>query len=387
MVLASRDDWDAYSGRTSGPDNRAPERRFGEHRVSSRSTLSMSQPLHGDAVSVPPLRERVETQPYWFMKMDLGDGVLTPGWSDPEHDKLPWFGLPEDLTGQRVLDVGCAKGFFSFEAERRGAAEVVSLDFDPECVKRFDICAQALGSANRACVMSVYDLDPMELGTFDLVMFFGLLYHLPDPLGGMDKVDAMASGTVLIQSWTIETAAMRDIPLARFRPHGLMSGPKDNPTFDPTVFWEPNAACIAALLDHVGMVEVERLPGPPESTREHLVRRLRPRKYAQWNSNATSGRVWPRLQPNEGQDVLVGRISAKMPDQWNAPTCQFGRVTGVVPMRTCRHSEALVPPFARASWRGTSQLQLHLRQQRPHGHRRCRGGPLRVESVLGVHGE
>jgi tRNA (mo5U34)-methyltransferase len=220
------------------------------------------------------------------MRMDLGNGVVTPGWSDVAHDKLPWFGLPEDMGGLRVLDVGCAEGFFSFEAERRGAREVVSVDFDPEVVKRFALCAEALRSPLRARSMSIYDLDPSELGTFDLVMCFGLLYHLPDPLGGMQKLAAMASGTVLIQSYTIETSTMSDIPLARLQPHGLMSGPRENPIFDPTVYWEPNAACIGAMLDHVGLVDIERLPGPPPSGRERLVRRLRPRRYAIWNSSA-----------------------------------------------------------------------------------------------------
>jgi hypothetical protein len=71
------------------------------------------------------LRERVEGEPYWFMKMDLGEGIITPGWSDPARDKLPWFGFPEDLTGQRVLDVGCAEGFSpsrrSGEEQRRSS--------------------------------------------------------------------------------------------------------------------------------------------------------------------------------------------------------------------------------------------------------------------------
>ena len=52
-------------------------------------------------------------------------GIVTPGWSDPKVDKLPHFGLPASMTGMRVLDIGNAEGFFSFEAERRGAAEVV----------------------------------------------------------------------------------------------------------------------------------------------------------------------------------------------------------------------------------------------------------------------
>ena len=134
----------------------------------------------------------------------------------------PTSGLPDDMTGFRVLDVGCAEGFFSFEAERRGASEVVSLDFDSECIKRFQLCADALGSkVTHPQVYSIYELDPSVMGTFDLVMFFGLLYHLKHPLLGIEKVAAMTSGTLLIQSWTFEMTALSDQPLARFQAHGL----------------------------------------------------------------------------------------------------------------------------------------------------------------------
>ena len=239
-----------------------------------------------EGTSVTTLRDLVEAEPYWFHQMDLGDGVVTPGWSNAARDKLPYFRLPDDMTGLRVLDVGCAEGFFSFEAERRGASEVVSLDFDSQCIKRFQLCADALGSkVTHPQVHSVYELDPSVMGTFDLVMFFGLLYHLKHPLLGIEKVAAMTSGTLLIQSWTLETTALTDQPLARFQAHGLASGPKENPVHDPSVYWEPNAACIRDMLDHVGLVNIERLPGLEPTTRERIVRRLRPRTYPTWNGS------------------------------------------------------------------------------------------------------
>jgi tRNA (mo5U34)-methyltransferase len=233
---------------------------------------------------VSTLKEQVAAEPYWFLQMDLGDGVITPGWSNPAYDKLPWFGLPDDMTGWRVLDVGCAEGFFSFEAERRGASEVFSVDFDPECIKRYKLCAEALGSkVTHPQVLSVYSLDPALLGTFDLVMFFGLLYHLEYPLLGVEKVAAMCSGTLLVQSFTLETAYLTDQSLARFRPHGVTSGPKDNPSYDPTVFWEPNAACIKDMLDNVGLVTIEQLPGPQPRLSKRVARRLR---HSTWNGSA-----------------------------------------------------------------------------------------------------
>jgi tRNA (mo5U34)-methyltransferase len=218
--------------------------------------------------------------------MDLGNGVVTPGWSDPAREKLPYFGLPENMSGLRVLDVGCAEGFFSFEAERRGADEVVSVDFDPECVKRFGICSDALGSSIVPQVMSVYDLDPQELGTFDLVMFFGLLYHLPNPLLGIEKVAAMTRGTLLVQSRTLEIESLADVPLAQFWPDGVISGPPGHPVRDPTCYWDPNAACIEAMLAHVGMVNIERLDPPTNSFRQSIMSRLGRRNSSRQYSSA-----------------------------------------------------------------------------------------------------
>ena len=230
------------------------------------------------------VQERVEAEKYWFLQMDLGNGVVTPGWSNPVRDKLPWFGLPDDMTGLRVLDVGCAEGFFSFEAERRGASEVISVDADPGCIRRFELCAEALGSTvTHPQVLSVYSLDPALLGTFDLVMFFGLLYHLEYPLMGIQKVAAMASGTLLVASLTMETTSLRDQSLARFQPHGVISGTKENPIRDRTVLWVPNAACIRDMLDNAGLVKIEQLPGPQPSLSRRIRRRIR---HRMWNTSA-----------------------------------------------------------------------------------------------------
>ncbi|HEY8641609.1 MAG TPA: TIGR04290 family methyltransferase, partial [Candidatus Dormibacteraeota bacterium] len=63
----------------------------------------------------------------WFHTIDLGDGVVTPG-DDDSPAKLRTLGLPDRLDGLSVLDVGAWDGFFSFEAERRGAARVLATD-------------------------------------------------------------------------------------------------------------------------------------------------------------------------------------------------------------------------------------------------------------------
>src|SRR5687767_338660 len=65
----------------------------------------------------------------WWHSIDLGDGRVTPGVRSQQElwNLYSCFQLPEDLSGKRVLDIGCWDGYFSFEAERRGA-DVTAVD-------------------------------------------------------------------------------------------------------------------------------------------------------------------------------------------------------------------------------------------------------------------
>jgi len=203
------------------------------------------------------LRAAVAAEPYWFHKLDLGHGIVTGGWSAPAVDKLPHYGLPEDMTGMRVLDIGCAEGFFSFEAERRGAAEVVAVDSFPDSVRRFHIARDAYGAKAQAYLVNVYDLSAKTMGTFDLVMYFGVSYHLRHPLLALEKIAEVCTGTLLMQTHSFENDGLGDASASLFYPFGIESGPPEARVFDPTVFWVPNAACVAAMLAHVGFVNVE----------------------------------------------------------------------------------------------------------------------------------
>jgi tRNA (mo5U34)-methyltransferase len=203
------------------------------------------------------LKARIAEEPYWFLKIDLLAGLTTPGWCDPKREKLPYYGLPADMTGMRVLDIGHAEGFFSFEAERRGAAEVVGIENYPPMARKFEICRAALGSRATSYLTSVYDLDPKTFGTFDLVMFFGVLYHLRHPILALQKIHSVCTGTLLMQTATCDNPSEK--PLAEFHPFGIKSGPPENPSHDPTCFWFPNIAACAAMLEHVGFKAVQRL--------------------------------------------------------------------------------------------------------------------------------
>ena len=81
---------------------------------------------------------------------------------------LDAFGLPQDLTGKRVLDVGAAIGWCSFEMERRGA-EVVAVD----CVEYEDsgVARKPLNSSVHYRILDVDELSRENLGEFNIILF------------------------------------------------------------------------------------------------------------------------------------------------------------------------------------------------------------------------
>jgi len=87
-------------------------------------------------------------------------------------------------------------------------------------------------------------------------MFFGVLYHLRNPLLALERIHATCSGSLLLQTLSGEVRGESDVPYARFYPSGMPSGPKEKPSCDPAVFWVPNVACVTAMVQSVGFVDV-----------------------------------------------------------------------------------------------------------------------------------
>jgi tRNA (mo5U34)-methyltransferase len=150
----------------------------------------------------------------WHQSWELYQGVFTPG-RNPVAMIADFAGLPRDLRGLRVLDIGAWHGCFSFECERRGAKEVVALTTEDDTWSGFSRLAQAASSrVVRRVHGTVYRLDPQELGLFDLVLFFGVLYHLRYPLLAIDNIRNICGGTVLIETHTVDHGWLK-----RRRPH------------------------------------------------------------------------------------------------------------------------------------------------------------------------
>ncbi|MEL6735609.1 MAG: DUF1698 domain-containing protein [Pseudomonadota bacterium] len=193
----------------------------------------------------------------WFHSLAF-DGQVTQGIKSPEilQSEADLF-LGHDLAGKSVLDIGAWDGFFSFEAERRGAKTVLSTDYfcwdGPGWGTKdgYNLAHSALQSKCQSKSRDVFDLDPADLGTFDTVLFLGVLYHLKNPLEGFERAAAMSHDHIVVETVT----AYNEIadPVLRYYPGETLGG-------DPTNFFAANTAALVAMLNEAGFPRVEIHP-------------------------------------------------------------------------------------------------------------------------------
>lgn len=82
--------------------------------------------------------------------------------------------LPSDLSGMTLLDVGCWEGDICAEAIRRGASRVVGVDIGSS-----ERLWQNINDYNFEFLQcDVFSEKFLELGSFDYVTCFGVLYHV-----------------------------------------------------------------------------------------------------------------------------------------------------------------------------------------------------------------
>lgn len=141
---------------------------------------------------------------HWHQRWEVEPGLFTPGQNDV-LGLMEWAKVPADLSGKRVLDIGPWNGCFSLECERRGAAEVVALGPERPEHTGFLRLRDRVGSRRvEFKVGTIYDLQPDRLGYFDVVICFGVIYHLRHPLLGFDMMRRVAKGDLYLESKALD---------------------------------------------------------------------------------------------------------------------------------------------------------------------------------------
>ena len=244
-----------------------------------------------DDIARTNLEAAVKAQPYWYHRIELPYGIVTPGWAPIDAAK---YGIPDDLTGKRVLDIGSWDGYWTWEALKRGAAEVVAIDDFSDCLgqlkehgkwETFDLCREAFGYTVEATQtyrehhhwsgwtnivsqmvsrheMSVYDLRLDNFGPFDAVFFFGTFYHLKHPLLALERIAAVCTGDLYVESaigddYSPYQGGMghghQGQMITEFYPGKQYGGNDSN-------WWVPTLQCLGALVESVGFTAVQAWP-------------------------------------------------------------------------------------------------------------------------------
>ena len=171
--------------------------------------------------------------------------------------------------------MGTYDGFFAFELERRGAAEVVATDigahadWDLPAASRaessrqlaalagekglgFEVAHRALGSRVSKQIVNVYDLAPEALGRFDVVVCGSLLLHLTNPIRALEAIHSVCAG------WFMSLEEISLSLTARFRRRAVADMRLDGGLGQ---WWVPNLAGHARLAQVAGF-DVVRQVGP-----------------------------------------------------------------------------------------------------------------------------
>jgi tRNA (mo5U34)-methyltransferase len=197
---------------------------------------------------VQKLAGQVQTR-FRYHSIDLPDGSVLPGLQSVEH--LRWrlglFGLPNDLRGKRVLDIGAWDGWFSFECERRGA-DVVAID----CVAldTFLEARRLIGSRVDYLTLDVNELSARRLGRFDIVLFFGVLYHLRHPLLGLEKAVELSTDIALVESFVIAPEHREHPAVMEYYERAELGGQIDN-------WCGPSPECLLSFCRSAGFAKAE----------------------------------------------------------------------------------------------------------------------------------
>jgi tRNA (mo5U34)-methyltransferase len=212
-----------------------------------------------------PARRVLRGVPLWFhtFALNAAHGLYTPGVARDHRYRVPF--LPASFAGQRVLDVGTFDGFYAFLAERRGAARVVAVDneqyvawvkarwgIDLDGGAGFRAIAELLDSRVEYVRGDVLALAADTEERFDVVLCFGILHRVENPLGLLRLLGGLLApaGRLLVETYgVVGDGRPADGRIEVYRPSEVYRG-------DDYVYWGFGAGGLSALATHAGFSRV-----------------------------------------------------------------------------------------------------------------------------------
>jgi 2-polyprenyl-3-methyl-5-hydroxy-6-metoxy-1,4-benzoquinol methylase len=167
-------------------------------------------------VTTAEIQAQIDALSPWFYRFELGGGLHTTPAIPPEvvpiHEtrlKMAWSVIDAHF-GSRLasidcLDVGSHEGFYSVAMAQRGVGHVLGLEPREDSLRRARFIVEALGLTNVSFTQGVVETLARDLGRqFDLTLFLGVLYHVPDPILCLKNVAAVTRELCVIETQVID---------------------------------------------------------------------------------------------------------------------------------------------------------------------------------------
>lgn len=206
----------------------------------------------------------------WYHAIPVAEGVETKP-TTPGFQRMWDFNRScmnaVDFKDKTVLDIGCRDGLFSFEAEKRGAQEILAIDSDL-CPGVQEVLLPALQSKVQFQEASLYDLTPERHGCFDVILCLGVLYHLRYPFWGLKCItDCLCDGGLLL----LESGMLAESALHR---RDMLYCPVDESPYEPTscTFFNARGLCTTLQTLNYELVQATVFPSRKRGVFRSLVK-------------------------------------------------------------------------------------------------------------------
>ena len=224
-----------------------------EYSILKSTKFLKHAPSFKTSFSDDEVKKMFSSVDWWYHYFKIGNVENTDTKTSRNYQMWVSSIIPENLENKTVLDIGAADGFYSFLCESRGAKKVVAVDWTefPGFTAAHKILNSNVEFRKLVVDESTFGFTDLKskIGTideikekFDIILLFGVLYHLPNPIMIFKTLANITHEMLLISSHIIDSKE----PAMYYYPEGSLT------PGDTTNWWVPTSSCLIDIGKRLG---------------------------------------------------------------------------------------------------------------------------------------